>query len=420
MTTPSASAKIWRLGSAAVVLPFALDPLGNLPNAVALAVILIAALQAFSPEKTVDTSNVILLALAGIIVVIAALEILNPNVPSLTVGLIGFRKTATFVLGIVIGLGWRGSRAQGLRLTWWCIFASASASLVTHLYFPSVEQSISRAAGKYTAMIAGVERMQGLLAGPFHVSMAGVFLTLTALTPSLVVRQRWMRPVAAFVGLACVYYSQVRSGLVALAIGAIVVIFLTRSAKQWASRIIVAVGLGVLGIIYINPLTEYATRFTALSTLIRGNYSQDQRLEARYTSWSQGWDLIERSPFIGFGSGSAGDTLGAYFGGGVNVSTHSIFLKYAVEGGMFQGLLFALLCVSLVLAVRPSRDPTSFGLAAGVTFLVFGLVGSATDAIPISFGLAVIWGLCARKEPTDADGTSASASSLRQHSEESL
>ncbi|MET0659301.1 MAG: O-antigen ligase family protein [Steroidobacteraceae bacterium] len=414
MTTTSVSDTTWRLGAAAIVLSFALDPLGNAPSAAGLAVVSVAALQVFLARRVDDTANVVLLALAAIIVVIATLEIFHRNVPSLTVGLLGFRKSATFVLGIAIGLGWRGSRLHGLRLTWWCMFAAASVSLVVHLMFPAIERAIPRSADKYTALLGGIERMQGLMAGPFHVSMVGVFLFLSALAPGVVIRSRWVRGTAAVVGLSCVYFAQVRTGLVALAVGAVAMMLVTGSARRWVNRLILLTGLGILCVIYLNPLTEYARRFTALRRLLDAG-QQDTRITARFTAWSTSLEMINDSPFFGSGSGSAGDTLGQYFAAGDRVTSHNTFLKYAVEGGIFQGLLFAALCIGLALAVRPRRDSTRFGVAAGMTFLIFALVSAAPEALPISLGLAVTIGLCA--QPTVDRSVQAVAESGGRHCE---
>ena len=393
-TTTSVSDTTWKLGSAAVILAFALDPLGNVAGAAALVVVIVASLQVFLMRRKDDTTNFLLIALTAIIVIIAALEILNPNVPSVTVGLLGFRKTATFLLGLAIGLGWRGSRIQGLRLTWWCMFATASVSLVIHLVFPAIEESIPRNADKYTALISGMVRMQGVLAGPFHVSMLGVFLVLSALAPGIVIKSRWVRLTAAVVGSLCVYFAEVRTGLVALAVGALVMMLITGSARRWVNRLILLAAFGILGVIYIEPLTEYARQSVGFRRLLDAGLD-DTRFTGRFTTWSTSLDMIDRSPFLGSGSGSAGDTLGQYFAAGDRVTSHNTFLKYAVEGGIFQGLLFASLCIGLALAVRPSRDSTRFGAAAGLTFLCFALVSAAPEALPISLGLAITVGLCA-------------------------
>ncbi|WP_083055473.1 O-antigen ligase family protein [Mycolicibacterium bacteremicum] len=403
MSVGAVQSSTWRLGSASVVLAFALDPLGNIPNVVVLVVIAIAAAQALTMRRTsADPTNIALLALSALVAVIGTLEILNPNVPSLTVGLLGFRKSIAFVLGVVIGLGWLGSRMKGLRLVWWCMFVSASISLAVHLYFPMIAAAIPRSADKYTSLIGGIERMQGLFAGPFHVSMLGVFLVLSAMAPATVIRSGYLRVAAVLVGLGCVYYSQVRTGLVALGVGALVMVLVTGSVKQWVSRLFAFVGLALLAMLYIDPITQYLRQFTALRLLLDGGLD-DSRFSQRYKSWSDGWEMIERSPLWGHGSGSAGDTLGPYFAGGYHLTSHNTFLKYAVEGGVLQGVIFIALCVGLAMAVRPSRDVTRFGLAAGLTMLVFGLVGAATEALPVSFGLAVVVGLCAmRKAVTES------------------
>ena len=426
MTTTFLSAKnsvpatTWRLGTAAVIMALALDPLGSGPKAVALAVVFLAGIQVLLSKPVDDTTNTALLTLAAVVVCISAVEILNPNVPSLAVGLIGFRKSATFLLGIVIGLGWRGSRVRGLRLAWWCLFTSAVISLIVHLALPSVEQSIARRSGFYSRHIAGFERMQGILAGPFHVSMLGAFLFISALSPSIVIAQRWVRVTAAAVGLACVYFAQVRAGFAAIAIGALVMTLVTGSAKRWAGRLISIAALSVLAVVFINPLTEYALKVPALRVLVTHGLD-DARFVGRYSAWTTSLDLIDRSPLFGSGAGSAGSTLDAFFFGAQHVTPHNDFLKYAVEGGVIQGLLFLLLCIGLAIAVRPRRDPTHFGMAAGLPLLAFASAGSAVDAIPVSLVMAVIVGLCARKEITaPAAGTNMTAYSDRHRPERSL
>jgi len=395
-------------------MSFVLDPLGNGPKTVAFVVVLLAAIQVFVSKPVDDTVNITLLVLTAIIVGIAALEILNPNVPSLDVGLIGFRKSVTFLLGVAMGLGWRGSRMRGLRLAWGCLFAEAVISLFIHLAFPSIERAIVRRSGLSSWMIGGVERMQGLLGGPFHVSMLGAFLFISAFAPGIVIRQRWLRVTAAVVGLGCVYFSQVRTGMAAIAIGALILTVATGSARRWVGRLISISAVGVLAVLFIDPLTEYARKVTALRILMDSGM-EDTRFTGRYATWSKSLDMIDRSPLVGSGSGSAGDTLDPYFAGAEHVTSHNVFLKYTVEGGVLQGILFVALCIGLGLAVRRRRDPTSFGVAAGVTFLVFGAVGSAVEAVPVSLGMAVIVGLCARKKATTSADDAASITRSARH-----
>jgi O-antigen ligase len=232
--------------------------------------------------------------------------------------------------------------------------------------------------------------------------MLGVFLFLTALVPGIGVRQGRLRVVAAGIGLACVYFSQVRTGLIALAIGVLVLTIASGSLQRWVNRLLVLVSLVILGLVFVDPLTTYASQFTALRTLLERGI-EDTRFTHRFTSWSTSLDMIDASPFTGYGSGSAGDTLGPYFAAGEHVTSHNTFMRYAVEGGVLQAVLVAVLCVGLLVAVRPSRDTTYYGLIAGTTFLVFAFVGAAPESLPIAFGLAVTWGLCAFRRPATPD-----------------
>jgi O-antigen ligase len=208
--------------------------------------------------------------------------------------------------------------------------------------------------------------------------------------------------------MACVYFSQVRTGFVALALGGLVMTVATGSAQRWTNRLIAAAALLALAVIYIDPLTEFARRNTAFARLLDTGL-QDSRFTSRFGTWQTSVDLVDRSPFFGWGSGSAGDTLGASFALGQHITAHNVFLKYAVEGGVLQGLLFLALCVALLIAVRPRRDATRFGLAAAIPLLVFGSLGASVESLPVSFGLAVIWGLCAGRSSSDMDDVSVEA-----------
>ena len=390
----SAREDTWRLGSAAIVIPFAFDPLGNNPNVVALAVVVLACIGVLISRAPNGRSNTALIVVASTIVIIAALEVLNSNVPSISTGLIGFRKSATFLLGILIGLGWRGSRIYALRLTWWCLFLTASISLAAHVVFPSLALMRNRSAGKYTALIGGADRMQGLLAGPFHVSLLGAFLVIASLAPGVVIPRLWLRFIAAVVGVACLFLSQVRTGYVAVAVGVLVMAIVTGSFRSWTSRLSGVVILAPIAFLYFDEFTDIVYRNVALGRLLDQGVD-DSRFTSRYSAWQASFDLISRAPLLGWGSGSAGDTLKSNFYGGQHVTSHNMFLKYAVEGGLVQFFLFLLLCFALLIAVRPSQDATRFGIAVAIPIMVFGLVGSAVESNPISYGLAVIWGLCA-------------------------
>jgi O-antigen ligase len=392
----------WLLGSAAIVSAFVLDPLGPAPGVVSLSVLLLAALQVFISKPFDSDSSRGLIALTAAIVFIAAIEILNPNIPSIEIGLIGFRKSAAFILALTIGLGWRGSRMRALRLVWWCMFVTAVTSLLVYLLFPSIEQAVTRGADRWSAELDGAARMQGLLSGPFHISMLGVFLALSALAPSLVLPRLWLRLAAMAVGLACVSFSLVRTGFLALIFGSIVMLLAAGTARLWALRTIGFAGLVAAVAVFSTPIAEYAQRNVAIKRIFDQGLG-DQRVTGRYDTWGRSIDLISRSPFVGHGSGSAGDTLGYAFAGREHVTSHNVFLKYAVEGGVIQMALLFALVTAVALAVRPARDPSRFGMAAGVTILGFSLTGSALEAIPVSVGLAVVLGLCVRtRSPRDS------------------
>jgi O-antigen ligase len=291
-----------------------------------------------------------------------------------------------------------------LRLINLLLLGTAGVSLAVHYISPALELAlVPRSAGIYTYMYGGAVRAQGILSGPFHLSMLGTYLLLAGLYESLFLRRIVVPAAFALVGAACVLETEVRTGMVialagtALYLVGILVILLRRSFAY--VFVLLAVALLVLSFgtwVAFGDAESLPKSVTSLATL-----GQDQRAVGRVETWRESVSLAIESPGLGWGTGSAGDTLGSLFTGNVrHVTAHNVFLKYLVEGGVLAGALFVGLVVmlgyQLLRGPRPSR---AYGLMAFGVLIGFGVTGASVEAIPVSPILAVISAATAASTP---------------------
>lgn len=387
-----------KLGALAVAGPFLALPFGPLANMAALALIVLAVLVAVARGGTKLDSPIVWTCVA--ISVWWLVLFLNPNVINLTAGVTGYRASVTFAFGILLGYLWASESRFMLALVWWCLVISCSASIVVFLYIPEIESSIFRAADFYTSNFHGSRRLQGLFSGPFHASLAGVFLALSSIRARSVVPSLAARSAGLTIGLLTIFFAQVRSGYVALIVGTVVISIL---GVRKCRRILVLYGLAVSSVCafaFSGPIKDSMSKVPALESLLFA--SEDSRLVGREETWRRAIEMTLESPIIGWGPGSAGATLGALFPPGGHVTSHNMILKYSVEGGLIGGLLILVLFVAICVVLIRTGDRTGLALPALVPLIVFGTIGSTVDALPVSFGLAVILGICAN--PHNSDG----------------
>ncbi|QTJ68073.1 O-antigen ligase family protein [Rhodococcus sp. ZPP] len=393
----------WHLGTAAVVASFLAMPFGPRMNQAALLLLVVAIVAAASTTTNFLTNAIVPLAL--VIPAWWMILLLHPNVINLDTGILGYRASVVFVLGVLLGVLWKRRPRAALVLIWWSLLIACAASIVLYLYFPGIEASFSRAADVYTFTFRGRRRLQGLFAGPFHASLAGAFLTLSSLRVSSIVPHRSVRICGFAIGIGCLLMSQVRSGLVSVVVGAVLILIV---AAPTAVRIRAIYGAGcmaILGTIFSSALMSMISRLPSVDSLFSA--TGDSRLLNREGTWRAAIKMIAESPFIGWGPGSAGATLQSSFPPGGHITSHNLVLKYGVEGGIPGGIMIVALLVALAIGIVRAGDPTGIAIAAFVPIVVFGSIGSTVDALPVSFALAVILGICAN--PANRDELSAPA-----------
>lgn len=313
----------------------------------------------------------------------------HSNVPNLSTGMLGVRKSTLAFVGLVMGWAWPGhSRINVERFVVWLLVAALSVSIVLHLVAPSIENGIVRGAGQATGEYLGHARLQGLFAGPFHVAMAASFLCVWATVHLR--RDKVLAPVAGAVGLLALWLSSVRTGYVAVVIGWLCLAVFVGTVGDRARRLCSLALVLVIGALLLSAgLGDQAGGQRSVLAL-----SSDSRFVGRIPQMTEAVHLIERSPLVGWGPGSAGDAMGDLFGpGAVHVTAHNVVLKLAVEGGLLGLVLVGLLLIRVVRRVDATTPQGETALICGSVMAAFGLTGSMIDALPVSFVLFVLIGL---------------------------
>jgi O-antigen ligase len=380
----------WLPGSIAVVANFAALTLGPLANQFALLLTVAVILYACTNASVAITP---LLVVSATMCVWWAVLLLNPNVIDISHSLVGYRGSVTVFFGAILGTLWLKGRLQALQLLWACVLIGCVASLMLFYFFPEAEAGIQRSAGEFTAEFMGERRLQGIFAGPFHVSIAGAFLVLSSISGGLVIPSRVIRCTGLVVGLIVVYLAQVRTGFVAIGVGLLLLLLLSEKRTRWMGRhLYVPAGVLACAILGWPWLNRWFSGVPALDSL--RNVTGDSRFLHRADTWREAIGMIRESPLIGWGPGSAGATLERYFPPGGHITSHNLVLKYGVEGGLLGLFLIVAFLLLVGFGLVRNGDKTRFGVCAFVPILIFGTVGSTLDTLPVSFALVTILGIC--------------------------
>jgi O-antigen ligase len=313
----------------------------------------------------------------------------HPNIPDLSIGFSGYRKTVLALSGLVLGCAIPVLLRRRVEILVVAVLTTAlGLSIVSFYLFPEISDLVVRSADRYTSLIGGVARLQGVFAGPFHAGLAGAFVCVWA-----IFRFRDY-PVAsglvAAVGFTALTLTMVRTAFIALAAGVFAIILISGSLRSLVRRAALAC-LALLSMLMVVGIVGDAALSATLSSI--GNVSADSRFLNRLPTYQIGLNLLSQSPVFGWGAGSAGDTLGAEFGFGyAHVTPHNIFLKYAVEGGLIGLTLFVAIVILIFRRIKSSSSG-QVALIAVVMYLVMGLTISVSETLPVSYFLMVLVGI---------------------------
>lgn len=313
---------------------------------------------------------------------------LLPNVPSAYVAGLGVRKSTLALTGVVVAVGVPSHARRMLVVHVGASLATAlMVSIAVHALLPAVESGVDRMASADTGLYDNEARLQGVFAGPFHAALAAVLVLI--LIPVLARRSRAVAASALLVGSSALYLTSVRSAIVAVVAGLLALALSGGDVRQKLGRAgLVSVAGAVL---VLFAILVGGDRFrAALASLVTP--WNDPRLLNRVEFYREGWGLVRASPIYGWGPGSAGDAMEAYFADGAHVNSHNLALKLLIEGGLIGAVLWLGLLGLLIVHLwrAGDTDGRAEGVGVLIALLAYGLTGTAIEALPVStFALLV-------------------------------
>jgi hypothetical protein len=383
-------------------------------------------LRAFRAGRVVGSLPLYLVAAY---MLLAALEVLNPNVPSFAVGLEGYRKTAFTMLGFFVVL-WSHPADFGRFYRLVAVGSLPAFLWASRQFFAPlpVEQDLIAGSGvsSVTFHSGSVLRAFAPTAGPFHLGI----LAACALVIGIILAHRGSRwwLVVAILGAWTLGLSLTRANMIAGAVGAATVVVFAgalreqvRAAAAAALPILtiafaglVAIGTLALPAATASPQSAVATPSPAathvatpaptpsrpaISDVVSGvtDALEDKNLQLRFGYWRHYVSAIAQRPLLGYGTSAAADGMKRLYDntGSVRFEPHSMYLKAPLELGVV-GL--AVLLALLVWAYREAflqlsaqREAALVALGLLVVLSVSGITGPMLDAYPFNL---LFWSSC--------------------------
>ncbi|MEF3121220.1 O-antigen ligase family protein [Kocuria flava] len=374
---------------AAFLLCFSFSPI--LPDAASLGIQGIALVLGFAYyflSAPGDRRGGAVVPALGFVAIYWLLLILHPNVPSVLVGAQGYQKSILAISGLALGASVRAHYRASVEVAIIKILSVAVfVSIIAYFWIPEITSLVNRDADEYTASFRGIPRLQGIYPGPFHVALSGLILVSWSL-------HRWkthrlLSKVAIIAGLAAMYLSYVRTVYVALAAIAIAMFILSASRPRKFFWLLLGSILTVPTYMFLR--SGVTPVFDVLRSLAQ--FTTDERFLNRIPEYLEGFDLFSRSPFLGWGSGAAGDTLGDEFQSGEHISPHNVILKILVEGGIIG--LVPWICLFVLVVKHLDRKSSAGKLSVSILVGIFslGMTTASIEAVPPAYFAFVLVGL---------------------------
>lgn len=159
--------------------------------------------------------------------------------------------------------------------------------------------------------------------------------------------KRWALVNAIFVpvGIVCVVLSGSRAGLLSVAV-ALLFPFLRLMRMSWKVRLTLI--MAIIATVSVLLDVSESTYWRRLTTIAEQFESRD--LNGRVDVWAQGLELFQRKPLAGYGAGTFPSVTGATQA--ARIAAHNAFLEVLVENGAVGLMLYFVVHLSLIRAVR--------------------------------------------------------------------
>lgn len=347
-------------------------------------------------KLVVDRSYKSIALMVIIVQIIGVLEILHPNINNKLYSLIEYRKSYFQLLGLFITLQLLANKTinfdKYLNYILKYSIPIVLYGVKQYFFWGKLDDKIIGLTDSdfWTLHYGGHIRSTSIFSGPFHYGMFCVVIFSIALYLFTKNKKKTYIGAAIVCGLGC-YCSITRTNLICLM--AVVAIFVleyvlfgdNRLSKGKKQVIIFSLIVAMFAIIYIgiSPLNENNVISKMLYSTLHAN--KDNRFSTRKITWQEAGKAIISSPIVGWGMGSAGDTLGKYNISSVYVTSHNMFLKLMMELGVLGGALYVAVILGSANKVIKRADYKTRSFIYGVLFCVLlnGMVGSTVATFPV-------------------------------------
>lgn len=360
---------------------------------VAFLIVRIIANKAVSKRDSPTLSPGIELSLI-LFFIISLIQIFNPNVPTLQAGLEGFRKTTFQMLGIFLGIYYIKNHLEIEKIFKYICYVSIPIlvyGIKQFFFFSSFDQKIveSNFAEWHVFTILGESRAISIFSGPFHFGMFSCAIALIALYFYLK-ENRILFLVLCLVSVTCVFLSLTRTNIVALIVSGLFFLWFVKPEKR---RLLMKVNI-VFALLIAGSVLLSFQKFSIVSDVLGSfaNLGEDQRFLNRFEGYREIQRAFFKNPIIGYGMGSAGDTLGEIYDWNVHITSHNLALKILMETGIIGLAVYIYFFLAwfrkALDLLRKKRGHTN-NLSVLITSIVLvvlvnGVVGSAIEAYPVN------------------------------------
>ncbi|MBE2197599.1 MAG: O-antigen ligase family protein [Anaerolinea sp.] len=349
--------------------------------------------------------------------ILAFLQMFNPNVPTLQAGVEGFRKFAFMSIAFYMGRHMLREKDRRL-LVHLLLLVSVPVTLYGLKQFFFISALDLRVidlatSGVTTYLMGGWIRPFSTTPGPFHLGLylLTVLLLLIALLIDKQTKPRFRLVLTGVIALqlTVLIMTRTKGNWIGLIIGVIVLALL--QVRHSPKAFIRLFGLILLGALVIGAIVLAASDI-AQSVVQDAIFAVTHPAQAptfiyRLSLWQDTMlPAISRHPLLGYGTSSAGEGLANLYQNNASLyfPSHNLYLKVFLELGLFGLLIFlTIIMLSLRRGWRLRKrqgefNPTDriiwqWSFAVIVAFLVAGIVIPTLDAYPPNYYFWLLLGI---------------------------
>ncbi len=366
-----------------------------------------------------------------LLLALAALEMIHPNIPSFGLALEGFHKFMFLGLAFFVAQGAFIDRKFLRQFSAVLIIQATILALygIKQFIFPSDFDwrliGFSEPGADISFTVAGHLRAFATTSGPFHLGiyLAGTIVLGVALWPRVRRRWRWGLAAALLIMTLGLGFTVTKANWVG-AVAGVGVVLLLGGGLRWAKRYLPLLAIvGAVLVFAVLPAIMAVDPNGAVAVGLRDvlNPTRAQTLLLRTASWQQVIvPAILDHPWLGYGTGAAGEGVqhNVIAAGGLGFYSHSLYFKILLEMGVLGLVVFLALMGAVLWRGRQIqariRDPflramLLWCLGYVVAMLVSCIAGPMLDAYPANMLFWFALGLVSRIRLLDRQEAAAPA-----------